>query len=80
MREPTRSKEFSLDIYWKKLQQSDGWFMILPLTVCQYYDFSDIEGKVVDYKEMMLDLEKKDLLEYYAKMEQEKNRFKLNML
>jgi len=82
MREPGRHKEFAIDIYWKQLQQRDQWIILVPLTVCQYYDFSDIEGKVVDYKGMMLDLEKRALLEYYAKLqaeEEQKTRFKLQM-
>lgn len=79
MREPERKKEFSIDIYWKILQQRDGWFMIIPLTVCQYYDFSDIEGKVVDYKSLMLDLDKKELIKQFMKLEEEKNRFKMNL-
>jgi hypothetical protein len=33
--------------------------MILPLTVIQRKDYSDIENKVVDYSWLMLDLEKK---------------------
>lgn len=77
MREPSRHKEFAIDIYWKQLQQRDQWLILIPLTVCQYYDFSDIEGKVVDYKDMMLDLEKKALIEHYMRLEEEKNRFKM---
>ena len=80
MREPERRKEFAIDIYWKQLQQKDKWLILVPLTVCQYYDFSDIEGKVVDYKNIMLDLEKKALIEHYMKLkaeEEQKNRFKI---
>jgi GR25 family glycosyltransferase involved in LPS biosynthesis len=75
MREPERKKEFSIDIYWKQLQMSDRWFMILPLTVIQYYDYSDIEGKVTDYRAAMLDFDKKELIERF-KNELEKNRMK----
>ena len=75
MREPERKKEFSLDIYWKQLQVSDRWFMILPLTVVQYYDYSDIEQRVTDYRPAMLDFDKKELIERYMK-EQEKKRNK----
>ena len=80
MREPERRKEFAIDIYWKQLQQKDQWLILVPLTVCQYYDFSDIEEKMVDYKDMMLDLEKRALIEHYAKLqaeEEQKNRFKM---
>ena len=80
MREPERRKEFAIDIYWKQLQQKDQWLILVPLTVCQYYDFSEIEEKMVDYKDMMLDLEKRALIEHYAKLqaeEEQKNRFKM---
>jgi glycosyl transferase family 25 len=73
MREPDKKKQFSLDIYWKTLQTTGLWYMITPPTVIQYYDYSDIEEKVVDYGPMMLDLEKKELMEkYMKKIEEEK--------
>lgn len=73
LREPDKKKQFSLDIYWKPLQQAGKWFMITPATVIQYYDYSDIEEKVVDYGPMMLDLEKRALMEKYI-LEMEKNQ------
>ena len=81
IREPDKKKKYSLDIYWKTLQPHGLWFMITPPTVIQYYDYSDIEEKVVDYGPMMLDLEKKTLMEKYRKefekqqKEQEKKQF-----
>jgi GR25 family glycosyltransferase involved in LPS biosynthesis len=75
MREPEKKKEFSIDIYWKHLQLSDRWFMILPLTVIQYYDYSDIEEKVSDYRAAMLDFDKKELIERF-KNELEKQKMK----
>jgi hypothetical protein len=75
MREPERKKELSLDIYWKQLQLVDRWFILLPLTVVQYYDYSDIEQRVTDYRPAMLDLDKKELIERFMK-EQEKKRKK----
>ena len=74
-------KKYSLDIYWKTLQSAGIWFMITPPTVIQYYDYSDIEEKVVDYGPMMLDLEKKEFIEKYMdemakqKIIQDKNQF-----
>ena len=73
MREPEKKKQYSLDIYWKTLQSTGLWFLITPPTVIQYYDYSDIEEKVVDYGPMMLDLEKRELMEkYMKKIEEEK--------
>jgi glycosyl transferase family 25 len=75
MREPEKKKQYSLDIYWKTLQSTGLWFLITPPTVIQYYDYSDIEEKVVDYGPMMLDLEKRELMEkYMKKIEEERKR------
>ena len=62
MKYPNRAKEFSLDIYWKKLQIINNWYMIIPLTVVQYANYSDIEEREVDYNHLMTDLDKKWLL------------------
>lgn len=72
IREPHNEKIYSIDIYWKQLQQVHNWFITIPLTVNQYYDYSDIEERVVDYTRAMLDLEKKELLEYLRKQQQTK--------
>jgi GR25 family glycosyltransferase involved in LPS biosynthesis len=58
MREPHRAKEFSLDIYWKRLQHQDFWYMITPPTVSQYESYSDIENRQVNYTGLMLDMDK----------------------
>ena len=58
MREPNNRQAYALDIYWKRLQQRDNWFMITPLTVIQVEDYSDIEGRKVNYGKLMLDLDK----------------------
>lgn len=62
IREPQKSQKYALDIYWKRLQQRDIWYMILPLTVSQYENYSDIERKTTNYGWLMLDMEKKWLL------------------
>jgi len=80
LREPNKKKEFSIDIFWKRLQQRDRWYLLTPLTVVQYYDYSDIEQKVIDYGKMMLDLDKRELIERLIKEEQHKRRFSINSL
>lgn len=69
IREPDKKKIYSIDIYWKQLQNIHNWFITIPLTVNQYHDYSDIEQRVVDYTNVMLDLEKKELLEYFRKQQ-----------
>ncbi len=77
VREPHNKKIYSIDIYWKHLQAVDYWFITIPLTVNQYYDYSDIEEKVVDYTKPMLDLEKKELLAFLQKQKEKEEQEKL---
>jgi glycosyl transferase family 25 len=49
----------AIDIGWKRLQPTDNWYMILPATVTQYANYSDIERRNVNYTWLMLDTEKK---------------------
>ena len=60
MRNPENKREYALDIFWKQLQQKDNWFMIIPATIHQLDDYSDIEERVTTYKEIMLDLDKEE--------------------
>lgn len=67
LKNPHRKAEFCIDIYWKKLQQQHMWILLMPLTVTQYEDYSDIEKRVVNYHNIMLDFEKKYLQQYLFK-------------
>ena len=58
MREPNNPSTYALDMYWKRLQLQDFWYMITPPTVTQYESYSDIENRSVNYENMMLDMEK----------------------
>ena len=58
-KEPHNGRLYALDIYWKRLQQKDSWYMLLPLCVTQYSNYSDIEKKETNYTWLMLDMEKK---------------------
>lgn len=58
VREPDNKRNYACDMYWKRLQQSDRWFMLTPPTVIQYADYSNIENKEVSYGHLMLDLDK----------------------
>jgi GR25 family glycosyltransferase involved in LPS biosynthesis len=63
MRDPTNKQTYALDMYWKRLQQQDKWFMITPPTVTQYENYSDIEERNVNYDYLMLDMNKKWLFQ-----------------
>jgi len=58
MRDPKNKREFSIDMYWKQLQSSQRWFILVPLTITQEIGYSDIEEKVVNYDHLMLDIDK----------------------
>jgi len=58
MKHPTDKKLYALDKYWINLQMEDKWFLIIPLSVIQREDYSDIEGKVTNFKKYMLDYNK----------------------
>ena len=45
---------YALDRYWESLQHKDRWYILMPLTVTQYANYSDIENKSVDYTNVML--------------------------
>jgi GR25 family glycosyltransferase involved in LPS biosynthesis len=59
LREPHNKSMYALDMYWKQLQRKDNWYMIIPVTVVQKEDYSDIEERYVKYEQLMLDIDKK---------------------
>ena len=57
MRDPTNN-DYKIDKYWFKLQRNDNWYLIIPLTIVQKDDYSDIEKKYTNFKKYMLDYNK----------------------
>jgi GR25 family glycosyltransferase involved in LPS biosynthesis len=49
---------YALDQYWKKLQKINKWYLIIPLSVVQKDDYSDIEKRDVSYSSSMMLLNK----------------------
>jgi len=62
LKDQDNKREFAIDMYWKRLQHTDNWYLLTPPTVIQLEDYSDIEDRVVKYDHLMLDLEKKWLM------------------
>lgn len=59
MRNPMQPTLYSIDRYWFSLQAIHQWYIITPLTVIQKEnDYSDIEQKVVNYRNMMMCMDK----------------------
>jgi GR25 family glycosyltransferase involved in LPS biosynthesis len=57
MKEQT-NESYKIDKYWKLLQNKDNWYMIIPPTIVQKEDYSDIEKKVTNFRNYMLDFNK----------------------
>jgi glycosyl transferase family 25 len=47
-------QQCAIDVYWIKLQRLHHWYMLMPLTILQRPDFSDIEKRDVDYGQSLL--------------------------
>jgi GR25 family glycosyltransferase involved in LPS biosynthesis len=58
MENPHLHKFYAIDKYWFPLQKRDNWFLIIPLTVTQREDYSDIEKRPTNYTHVMTDLDK----------------------
>jgi GR25 family glycosyltransferase involved in LPS biosynthesis len=68
IQQPVNKREFAIDIYWKRLQIEDFWYMITPPTVSQYENYSDIEKRVTQYEGLLLDMEKKWYVEQQKRL------------
>lgn len=68
VREPENKKQYAIDMFWKHLQQDCYFFMIIPATVTQLESYSDVENRTTKYDHLMLDIDKKQLMEQYQKM------------
>ncbi len=57
LRDPVNRRQFAIDRYWFRLQAADQWWLVVPLTVTQRRDHSDIEQRTTDYGRLMLTLD-----------------------
>lgn len=62
MKFPLQHVTYAIDKYWFQLQKRDNWFLIIPLTVTQREDYSDIEKRPTNYTNAMIDLDKEAFL------------------
>jgi len=67
MKYPDKPRYFAIDKYWFKLQEINKWYLIVPLTVTQREDYSDIEKKNTNYTALMTDLDKKAFIKAQIK-------------
>jgi GR25 family glycosyltransferase involved in LPS biosynthesis len=58
LKHPHEKQQYAIDKYWIKLQQKHCWFLIIPTTVYQIENYSDIEKKNTNFKNYMLNYQK----------------------
>ncbi len=58
LKNPEEKHKYCIDKYWLSLQRVDKWYLIIPLSVIQREDYSDIEKKVTNFRNYMLDFNK----------------------
>ena len=59
---PQDHVKYAIDKHWFSLQKKHNWFLIIPLTVTQREDYSDIEKRPTNYTPAMIDLDKEAYL------------------
>jgi len=62
MKNPDEHKFYALDKYWFHIQEKHNWYLIIPLTVVQRPDYSDIEKRATNYTRAMTDLDKVEFI------------------
>ena len=58
MNAPEKHNLYAIDKHWFYLQTIHKWYLIIPLTVIQRPDYSNIEQKSTNYSKLMLSLNK----------------------
>jgi glycosyl transferase family 25 len=69
---PENHKEFAIDKFWFVLQKMSRWFLIIPPTVVQRNDYSDIEKRITNYEGIMKDLDKTEMFNAIRNMNKNK--------
>ena len=68
LHKPDKGILYAIDKFWFSLQSVDRWFLIIPPTVIQREDYSDIEKRNTNYKNLMMDIDKKSFRFLQPKM------------
>jgi len=59
---PMLHKLYAIDKYWFRLQEIDRFFLLIPLTITQLVGFSDIEKRNTNYDIVMLNVDKRNIM------------------
>lgn len=68
LNKPDEKSNYAIDKFWFLLQSVSKWYLIIPLTVVQREDYSDIEKKLTNYQSLMQDLDKAELFKAIKEM------------
>ena len=75
---PASHKIYAIDKYWFQLQKIHNWYLIIPLSVTQREDYSDIEKRPTNYSRAMLDLDKEAFFKWQMAQQVKAGLGKLN--
>ena len=74
LHDPSKHTMYAIDKFWFALQNIGKWYLIMPLSVIQREDYSDIEKKQTNYSKVMLDADKTEM--FKAIREYKRNQYK----
>jgi GR25 family glycosyltransferase involved in LPS biosynthesis len=77
---PEKHVIYAIDKYWFQLQEKDKWYLIIPLSVTQREDYSNIENRATNYTSAMLDLDKEAFFRRQKNLEKMRPKQKINLL
>jgi len=75
IKDPKNHILYAIDKYWFNLQKAHNWFLIIPLTVTQREDYSDIEKRPTNYSRAMLDLDKEAFFKWQMEQQVKAGKF-----
>ena len=58
IKHPSEITLYTIDKYWLRLQRKHSWFLLIPLSVVQRKNYSDIQLSITDFRKYMLDYNK----------------------
>jgi GR25 family glycosyltransferase involved in LPS biosynthesis len=53
-----KKEEYAIDVYWLQLQKQNNWYLLIPVSVVQYANWSDIEKCDTNFTKHMLNYNK----------------------
>jgi glycosyl transferase family 25 len=65
LNKPKEHNKYAIDKYWLILQNLYKWYLIVPPTVVQREDYSDIEKRVTNFEKHMQDLDKEEMIKMF---------------